>query len=93
VASSPGEQSHLALCTGLITESLEQRVDQALALLTRLRERNEILSQRVQKLEQEVQEAFWVDDEARIERDHYEWLLRVYGINPWRIPGAEDEAG
>jgi DNA-directed RNA polymerase subunit H (RpoH/RPB5) len=34
-----------------------------------------------------------VDDEARIERDHYERLLREYGIDPWSIPGAEDEAG
>jgi hypothetical protein len=64
-----------------------------LALLARPRERNEILSQQVQELEQDVQEAFWVDDKARIERDYFERLLREYGIYPWRIPGAEDEAG
>jgi DNA-directed RNA polymerase subunit H (RpoH/RPB5) len=32
-----------------------------------------------------------VDDEARIERDHYEQLLREYGIDPWRIPEGEEE--
>ncbi|MEZ2224693.1 hypothetical protein [Microcoleus sp.] len=54
-------------------------------------ERNELLSQRVQQLERDIREAFWVDDEARIERDYYELLLRENGIDPWRIPGAEEE--
>jgi hypothetical protein len=40
----------LALCVGLITESLERRFDEAFGV-TRSRERNEILSQRVQELE------------------------------------------
>lgn len=44
------------------------------ALPALLTERNEILSQRVQELEQDIREAFWGDDEARIERDHYERL-------------------
>jgi BMFP domain-containing protein YqiC len=42
---------------GLITESLEWRVDEAFGV-TRTRERNETLSQRVQELEQGVREAF-----------------------------------
>jgi hypothetical protein len=62
------------------------------ALLARSQKRNEIQSQQVQELEQGVQEAFWVDGEARIERDYFERLLREYGIDPWRIPGAQDEA-
>jgi hypothetical protein len=51
------------------------------------------LSQRVQELEQDIREAFWVDDEARIERDHYERLLRENGIDPWGVSGAGDESG
>jgi hypothetical protein len=47
----------LALCMGLITESLERRFDEAFDV-TRTRERNKILSQRVQELEQDVPEAF-----------------------------------
>jgi hypothetical protein len=34
-----------------------------------------------------------VDDEARIERDHYERLLRENGIDPWKISGVGDESG
>jgi DNA-directed RNA polymerase subunit H (RpoH/RPB5) len=49
------------------------------------------LNQRVQELEQDIREAFWVDDEARIERDHYERLLRENGIDPWEIPGTGTE--
>ena len=47
----------LALCMGLITESLERRVDEAFGI-TRTRERNEILSQRVQELEEDVRDSF-----------------------------------
>ncbi|MEG4997846.1 hypothetical protein [Microcoleus sp. B4-D4] len=56
-------------------------------------ERNELLSDRVRRLEQDIREAFWVEDEIRIEHDHYQWLLREYGIDPWRIPRAQDEQG
>jgi hypothetical protein len=52
-----------------------------------------ISSQRIQELEQDIREAFWVDDQARIERDHYERLLRENGIDPWGIPGANEESG
>jgi hypothetical protein len=47
----------LALCMGLITESLERRFDEVFGV-TRTRKRNKILSQRVQELEQDVPEAF-----------------------------------
>ena len=49
----------------------------------------EILSQRVQPLEQNIRETFRVDDETRIERDYYEPDRAGNGIDPWRIPGGE----
>jgi hypothetical protein len=52
-----GNKAALALCMGLITESLEPGLTKLSALLAP-RERNEILSQRVQELEQGVREAF-----------------------------------
>ena len=76
---------------GLITESLECRFDQAFGVTRTEAERNELLSQRVLELEQNIREAFWIEDEARIERDYYERLLRENGIDPWRIPGGEGE--
>jgi hypothetical protein len=52
-----GNKAALALCMGLISESLERRVDEAFGI-TRTREQNEILSQRVQELEQDVRDSF-----------------------------------
>src|SRR4028119_1621008 len=52
-----GNKAALALCMGLITESLERRFDEAFGV-TRTRERNEIPSQRVQELEQDVRDPF-----------------------------------
>lgn len=88
-----GNKQALSLVWALLTETLERRFDEAFGVARTPQERNEILSQRVQELEQDIREAFWVDDEARAERDHYERLLRENGINPWRIPGTEDEPG
>jgi transcriptional regulator with XRE-family HTH domain len=86
-----GNKVALVLCMGLITESLERRFDEAFGVTRTELERNELLSQRVQELEQDIREAFWVEDEIRIQRDHYQWLLREYGIDPWGIPGADEE--
>lgn len=83
----------LALCMGLITESLERRVDEVLALLTRPRERNEILSQQVQELEQEVPEPFWLTMKPESNATTTSGCFESPASIPWRIPGAEDEAG
>jgi hypothetical protein len=83
-----GNKAALALCTAPIAESLERRFDPALGV-TRTRERNEILSQRVQPLERNIRETFRADDEVRIERDYYEPDRAGNGIDPWRIPGGE----
>lgn len=88
-----GNKQALALVDALMAETLERRFDEAFNISRTETERNELLSQRVQELEQDIREAFWGDDEARIERDYYERLLRENGIDPWRIPGAEDEPG
>jgi hypothetical protein len=57
-------------------------------------ERNELLSQRVQQLERDLRmlgNAYSAEDEIRWGRDYYKRLLRENGINPWRIPGANEE--
>lgn len=88
-----GNKQALALVDALMAETLERRFDEAFGITRTELERNELLSQRVQELERDIREAFWVDDEARIERDHYERLLRENGIDPWGVPGAGDESG
>ena len=86
-----GNKQALSLVWALLTETLERRFDEAFGVARTEQERNEILSQRVLELEQDIREVFWVDDEVRIERDHYERLLQEYGIDPWTIPGGEEE--
>lgn len=88
-----GNKQALSLVWALLTETLERRFDTAFNITRTEQERNELLSQRVQQLERDIREAFWVDDRARIERDHYERLLRENGIDPWKIPGTGDESG
>lgn len=87
-----GNKQALSLVMALLTETLERRFDEAFCVTRTEIERNELLSQRVQELERDIRGAFWVDDDIRIERDHYERLLRENGIEPWRIPGTGDES-
>ncbi|MEG4092785.1 hypothetical protein [Microcoleus sp. Pol12B4] len=86
-----GNRKAFLLSWALLTESLERRFDEAFGVTRTETERNELLSQRVQELERDIREAFWVDDEARSERDYFERLLRENGIDPWRMPGGEEE--
>lgn len=88
-----GNKQAFFLVVGLAIETLERRFDAAFGITRTELERNELLSQRVQKLERDIGEAFWVDDEIRIEHDHYERLLRENGIDPWKLPGADEESG
>lgn len=88
-----GNKQALALVDALMAETLERRFDEAFSITRTEVERNELLSQRVQELEQDIREAFWVEDKIRIEHEHYERLLREHGIDPWIIPGAKDELG
>jgi hypothetical protein len=88
-----GNRKTFLLSWALLTESLERPFDEAFGITRTEQKRNEQLSQRVQQLERYIREAFWVEDEIRIERDHYERLLLDYGIDPWGIPGADDELG
>ena len=87
-----GNRKAFLLSWTLLTESLERRFDEAFGVTRTEGERNELLNQRVQELERDISEAFWVDDEIRMERDHYERLLRENGIDPWGLPAAEDES-
>jgi hypothetical protein len=66
----------LALVEALMAETLERRSDEAFGVIRTVLERKELLSQRVQELERDISEAFWVEEEIRLERDQYEWLLR-----------------
>jgi hypothetical protein len=87
-----GNKQALSLVWALLTETLERRFDEVFGVTRTEAERNELLSQRVQELEQDIQEAFWVDDEARIKCDHYERWFREHSIDPWKITGADDES-
>lgn len=77
-----GNKQALSLVMALLTETLERRFDEAFGITRTELDRNQLLSQR------DISEAFWVEDEIRMERDNYERLLREHGIDPWGLPGA-----
>ncbi|CBN56626.1 MULTISPECIES: hypothetical protein [Kamptonema] len=91
-----GNKKALSLVMALLTETLERRFDSAFGITRTEEERNELLSQRVQQLQRDLEilgNAYAAEDEIRSERDYYERLLRENGIDPWRVPGGGDESG
>ena len=55
-----GNKQALSLVMALLTETLERRFDEAFGITRTELDRNELLSQRVQELERDISEAFWV---------------------------------
>ena len=82
-----GNKQALTLCMGLILETLERRFDNAFGVNRSESERDQRLSDRLQRLQQDLDrlgEGFALDDLIRQERDHYERLLKEHGIDPWK---------
>ncbi len=90
--ASQGNKKALSLVWPLLTESLERRFDAAFGISRSESDRDELLTQRMQQLERDLNtlgEAFAIDDEIKRERDYYERLLRDHGIDPWGSPAIE----
>jgi hypothetical protein len=88
-----GNKQAFVLCTALILESLERRFDAAFNVTRTESERDERLTQRIQRLEADLErlgEAYALDDVVRQERDYFERLLRENGIDPWGLPGDSE---
>lgn len=85
-----GNKQALTLCMALIIESLERRFDAAFSVTRTEQERDERLSQRIQRLERELREAMNFEAAAQYERDYMESVLRQHGIDPWALPNTED---
>jgi hypothetical protein len=84
-----GNKQAFSLLTALATESLERRFDNVFGVTRTEQERDTLLSQRVNQLEQDLTklgEAFALDDLARQERDYYLSLLQSNGIDPYKLP-------
>ena len=81
-----GSKPAFNLVIALGTESLERRFDAAFGVTRTELERDELLRERVNRLERDIREAIWIEEDVRTERDHYERLLRENGIDPWEIP-------
>ncbi len=84
-----GNKKALPLCIALITESLERRFDDAFGVVHTDQERNDLLSQRTQKLESDLTklgEGFALDDDIRRERDYLQLVLQQNGIDPYQLP-------
>ncbi|MDF0553121.1 hypothetical protein [Kamptonema sp. UHCC 0994] len=82
-----GNKQAFFLVTGLATETLERRFDSAFGVTRTEEERNALLTQRVQRLERDLEilgNAYATEDEIRRERDYFERLLRDNGIEPYQ---------
>jgi hypothetical protein len=89
-----GNRQAFLLVTGLAVETLERRFDAAFGIVRSEQERNDLFTQRIRLLEQTLErlgQGFAVDDVVREERDYFERLLRENGIDPWALPGNENQ--
>lgn len=89
---SKGNKKAFSLVIALGTETLERRFDAAFGVERTEDERNQILSDRVHQLEQDLEalgDSYAIEDEIRRERDRFEELLRENGIDPYGLPSGE----
>lgn len=81
-----GNKQAFALIVALGTETLERRFDNAFGVNRSESERNQRLSDRLQRLQKDLDrlgEGFALDDVIRQERDRFEQKLIDHGIDPW----------
>jgi hypothetical protein len=81
-----GNKLAIPLCVALITETLERRFDHAFGVSRSEQERDQRLSDRLQRLQKDLDrlgEGFALDDLIRQERDRFEQKLIDHGIDPW----------
>lgn len=84
-----GNKQALSLCIALATETLERRFDSAFGVARSEEEYNDLLSQRVQQLERDLQrlgEAYAEEDFIRSERDQFYKRLVELGEDPYALP-------
>ena len=83
-----GNKKAFALTWALLTETLERRFDNAFGVSRSDQERDQRLSDRLQRLQQDLDrlgEGFALDDVIRQQNDHYEKWFSDRGINPWQV--------
>ena len=83
-----GNKLAIPLCVALITETLERRFDNAFGVERSDQDRDQRLSDRLQRLQQDLDrlgEGFALDDVIRQQNDHYEKWFSDRGINPWQF--------
>ena len=86
--SHRGNTIALALCIALMAETLERRFDNAFGVNRAEIDRDQRLSDRLQRLQQDLDrlgEGFALDDVIRQQNDHYEKWFSDRGINPWQF--------
>jgi predicted transcriptional regulator len=85
-----GNQSTLALCMALMTESPERRFDAAFEVERTEGDRNQRLAQRLEQLERIIESVglgMALDDDIRWENAYLMQVLSENGIDPYGLPG------
>ncbi len=76
----------------LLGESMDRRLDEAFEVQRSEAEYNERLSQRIFRLEKQLEklgEAYAIEDTIRQERDLFLTQLQELGADPWELPGNQ----
>ncbi|HIK39969.1 hypothetical protein [Thermoleptolyngbya sp. M55_K2018_002] len=85
-----GNQSTLAFCMALMTESTERQFDAAFEVERTEGDRNQRLAQRLQQLERIIESVglgMALDGDIRRENAYLMRVLRENGIDPYGLPG------
>ncbi|MBE9118623.1 hypothetical protein IQ249_22290 [Lusitaniella coriacea LEGE 07157] len=86
-----GNSEALALCMALMIETLERRFDNSFGVTRTEAEYNQILSERVRQLEQDLRilgDAYAIEDDIKQENQYLKQVLRESGIDPWGLPDS-----
>jgi hypothetical protein len=87
-----GNKQALALCMGLMAETLERRFDNAFGVTRSEDDWDKRLNDRIiEQLESELGNAFAEADSAINREKLLEQQLRELGVEPWAIPQDEDD--
>jgi len=92
--ANQGNKRAFTLCWALLSENLERRFDNAFGVTRTEQERDDLLNQRIQRLESDLQElgtAYAEPDDLRERVSRLEDQIRQMGGEPWQLPSNNEQ--
>jgi hypothetical protein len=86
-----GNKKAFLLCWAMLTETLERRFDRAFNITRSEDDYDQRLVDRLSQMETDLSAAFNVADAAASREKLLEQQLRELGVEPWALPGDEED--